>query len=132
MAIEVGLRNRLVNDTDVNNLVSTRVYPLRLPQGYTLPAISYQRISAERIHEMSIGPIGWAWSRFQVDCWANSYGDVRSLAEAVRQSLDGFKGDLDSTHVGGIYIEGERDLFEENAEIYRVTMDFLIPYKETA
>lgn len=64
---------------------------------------------------------------------ANSYSDVRSLAEAVRQALDGYKGGLGGeTHVGGIYIEGERDLFEADAEIYRVTMDYLIPYRGTA
>lgn len=130
MGIEESIRTHLVDDTTVD--VSSRIYPLRLPQGYTLPAISYQRISAERVHELS-GPTGWAWARFQLDCWSSSYSGVRSLAESVRQSLDGYKGILGGgSHVGGIYIEGERDLFEEDAEIYRVTMDFLIPYKETA
>ncbi len=131
MSIEIGIRNRLTSDTDMAALVSTRVYPMRLPQGYSLPAVSYQRISAERRHELSTGPIGWAFTRFQFDCWAGSYSDLRDLAEAVRKCLDGFSGTVDGTHVGGIYIEGERETFEEDVEIYRVTMDFLIPYKET-
>lgn len=139
MSIETGLRPLLTNDAGVSALVATsdsppryRIYPMRLPQGYVLDAISYQRVSAERRHDITDGPIGWAFSRFQFDCWSGSYSGARDLAEALRQALDGYSGDLsDGTHVGGIYIEGERDLFEEDTEIYRVSMDFLIPYKET-
>lgn len=139
MSIETGLRSHLINDATVAGLVATsdsppahRVHPLRLPQGFALPAVSYQRVSADRRHTITDGPTGWAWTRFQVDCWANTYTSVRDLAEAVRQALDGYKGDIGGeNHVGGIYIEGERDLFEEDLEIYRVSLDFLIPYIET-
>lgn len=131
MGIEIALRTLLVNDAAVAALAGSRVYPLRLPQNYTLPGISYQRISTARTHEIDIGPTGWAWARFQIDCWADSYGTVRSLAEATRQALDGYKGTSSSTHIGGMYIESERDLFEETTEIYRVTLDFLTPYIET-
>lgn len=137
MSIETGLRTHLINDTDVAALVANsdspttyRIYPLRLPQGYTLPAISYQRISADRTHTLS-GPIGRVWPRFQVDCWAESYSTVRDLADKVRLALDGHKGSMGGeSNVGGVHLMGEHDLFEEATEIHRVTLDFSIPYFE--
>jgi len=132
VSIETGLYSHLTTDSDVSALVGTRVYPLKLPQGYTLPAISYQRVSGDRLATLS-GPTGRANPRFQIDCWASTYSGVRDLASKVRQALDGHKGGLGGEDdVGGISIEGDRDLFEENTEVFRVTMDFFIPHFETA
>ena len=123
MSIETGLRSKLIDDIGVD------VYPLRLPQGYTLPALTYQRVDSPRNPDLS-GPTGWVFARFQIDIWGDSYGSVRGLADQVRLSLDGFKGNLSGTHTGGIMMDSERDLFEESTEVYRVTTDFIIPYTE--
>ena len=131
MSIETGLRTQLVNNTAVAAIVGSRVYPVKMPLGYTLPCISYQRISSERYPFLD-GPSGRVIPRFQVDCYAESYSDVRELAEKVRLALDGFKGALGSeAHVGGISIQSERDLWEDNTEVFRVTQDYLVPHIET-
>ncbi len=131
MSIETGLRSQLVNDTDVAAIVGTRVYPVKMPLGYTLPCISYQRISSERYPFLD-GPSGRAIPRFQVDCYADTYSEVRDLAGKVRLALDGFKGTLGTeSNVGGISIQSERDLWEDNTDVYRVTQDYLIPHIET-
>ena len=130
MSIETGLYSRLTTDTDVSGVISTRAYPLRLPQGYTLPALSYQRISTDRVHELD-GVTGRAVARFQVDCWAETYQAVRDLANKVRLALDGHSGTLGSeTGIGNIHLVSDRDLFEEDVEIYRATLDFQIQYTE--
>jgi hypothetical protein len=36
-------------------LVSKRIYPIVMPLNVTLPAVSYQRISTERVHAFSSG-----------------------------------------------------------------------------
>lgn len=138
MSIETELIDFFGNDAAVAGIIgngdspeSYRIYPLRLPQGYTLPAISFQRISTDREHVIDDGPIGWAWARFQLDMWAETYAEVRQLAEAVRQALDGYNDEMGDVTVAGAFAEGERDLYEEQTEIYRVTQDYLIPYKET-
>jgi len=117
--------------------VGTRVYPMKLPQGCTLPAITFQRISGERAHCLG-GPSGRARPRFQVDCWADGkfgaegYDTVKDLADKVRKCLDGFSGDIDTeSDVGGIILEGERDIWENEGNLFRVTMDFKIPHFET-
>ena len=129
--IEKDIHYELSNDTDVKALVSTRVYPLKLPQGWTLPAITYQLVSNERAHTLA-GPSGRIRPRFQIDCWDDDYEDVKTLATAVRQCLDGFKDDSNTeSDIGGITLVGERDIWEEQIKLFRISMDFIIPHFET-
>ncbi len=131
MAIEEALKTYLEADATVGGLVSTRVWPMKLKDGWTLPAITYQRISGPRTHDTN-GPTGRATPRFQVDCWADSYSGVRALAVAVRARLDGAKGTIGGeANVGGIYIDSERDIYEDEIKVYRVSMDFMVPHDES-
>ncbi len=130
MAIEADLRQHLTNDSNVNDLVDSRIYPLRLPQGFELPAISYQRVSGDRAKDIN-GSIGHAQPRIQVDCWTNSYGKLKDLAKAVRQALDRFQGNLGGgSYVQHASLEGEMETYEEETEIQRVSLDFVIYHNE--
>ena len=130
MSIEIALYAHLTNDTGVNALVGSRVYPLQLSQGAALPAISYQRISGPREYDLA-GPTGRSRPRMQIDCWANSYSTVKNLASKVISSLNGLNGNMGGVDVDGIELEGERDGFEETTEYKRVILEFKIPCKET-
>lgn len=131
MAIEADLRQHLINDSDVNDIISGRIYPLRLPQEFELPAISYQRISAPRSKDLQ-GSIGHVQPRIQVDCWTESYSKLKDLAEAVRLALDRYQGNLGGgDYVQGVSLEGETESFEEDTEIQRISLDFVIYHQET-
>ena len=131
MTIEKDIYYELNNDAIVGGLVGDRIYPLKLPQRWTLPAITYQKVSGERAHCLG-GPSGRARPRFQIDCWADTYSGVKDLADGVRLCLDGFKGDINTeSDVGGIILTGEYDIWEESIEVFRITMDFIIPHFET-
>ena len=129
MSIETAIRSELINDADVTALVGTRVYPVMMPQGFEMPCISYQRVSSDRIHTLS-GPNGRVDASFQVDFYAESYSVVRDLADKARQVLDGFKGQLGGSenNVGGIHLVSDRDLWQDNIEVYRVTHDYSVFY----
>jgi len=131
MSIETGLRTHLINNAAVSALVGSRVYPMRLPHGFTLPAISYQRISGPRQYD-SIGATGRVHPRFQVDCWAETYAGVRDLANKVRLALNDHRGPLGGEpNVGSIELSADRDDFEEGTEFNRVILEFIIPYFES-
>jgi hypothetical protein len=89
--IEADLVAHLLADAGVAALVETRVYPERFPPGGPMPAVTYQRVfGAEGVtHD---GPDGLARARFQVDCWAASYGEAAALGEAVSDALKAFPG----------------------------------------
>lgn len=115
------LRAFLLADTTVANLVGTHMYPLRLPQKPTLPALVYQRISGERIGQFK-GLASAAEPRYQIDAWTDpNTGGVSgalALGSAVRQALEGFTGtwsDADSPGVSAfvqVRFITERDQFE--------------------
>lgn len=131
MSIETGLQSHLSADANVSALVSSRIYPLRLPQSFTLPALTYQRVSTERKPTLS-GPNERVVGRFQINCFAVSYSAARTLANKVRISLNGYKGTLGGeVNVGGISIQGEWEDDDQQTDVYRVMLDFSVPYTES-
>ena len=131
VSAEEILYSLLTNESDVTDLTGLRIYPNLLPQGCAMPAITYQRISGHREHCLG-GPSGRARPRFQIDCWAADYDGAKDLANKVRLCLDGFKGDINTeSDVGGITLEADRDIWEDDINVYRISMDFIIPHFET-
>jgi len=135
MDIEPALRSELINNAAVAAMVGTRVYPMHLPQGYTLPAISYQMISAPRAWSTT-GPVGQVQARVQVDCWAETYDGAKSLSNGVRLALDNFRGTLGTgdeamDNVGTISMVAYRDGFNTTTENYGVILEFYVPYFES-
>lgn len=138
MTVEADIRVRLLADGTVSGLISTRMYPLVLPQDPTLPALTYQRISGPRIHKLT-GTTGRARARLEIDSWAETYTEAQSLAAAVRASLDGFIGTLtdgnspESTRSATIRLDNERDLHEDlggGSALYRISQDYMINHSE--
>lgn len=131
-----AIHARLGAHAGTKNLVGNRIYPLRLPQGPTYPAVRYQVIGAPRTHVMG-GSTGEVHARVQVDCYADTYEGAKELADQVRLALNW----LMDTTVGGvavevIMLEDERDLDEPTTilpgekGIYRVMFDFIAHYAE--
>ncbi len=136
MSIEQSLYTHLTSDADIASIIGNgdspetyRMYPLRLSQGASLPAITYQRVSGPREYDLA-GPTGRARPRMQVDCWATSYSAVKDLASKVIKVLNGLNGNMGGEQVHGVTLEGERDGFEDETEYRRVILEFIIPFKE--
>ena len=132
--IEEALVAILQADATVSGLVNDRIYPLVAPVGAELPAITYQRISGVRMETLQ-GPTGLAAPRFQFSCLANTYSQAKSLANAVRQALDGYSGTVNGVVIDSILCKNEQDGFnaadDENEESYLVYVDMTVWHHET-
>lgn len=126
--IEEALVSILQNDSGVN-AITTRVYPVDLPQNPVFPAVIYMKISGMRDHALS-GPTGHAHPRFQIEAWATTYSAAKGLARAIRQALDGYSGTVGDVEIGSILIESERDFYEPEVKCHRTIMDFMIWHTE--
>lgn len=130
MTIEAAMRAHLIADPGVSGLVGQRIYPIAMPQGTTLPAITYQRVSTVRIGSKQ-GPTGMAQPRLQINCWSKSYGDAKALADAVRVALDGYRGLMGgAVDVWETVVGTDVDLYEEDLGIYHVAVDVTIWHRE--
>lgn len=72
----------------VTDIVGTRIYPLRIPQRGSLPAVVYQIITTDPVNSLD-GDSGLDLLRLQIKTWADKYEDAQALAVAVRNALNG-------------------------------------------
>ncbi len=111
MTIQEDLRARL------SALVGGRIYPLFAPEKATAPFIVYTRVAAtENLTLDANGGTGnLTNTRFQVDCYAETYGAAQDLAAAVVAELKGWNTTCT--------VNLQADLFEEETRLYRVMND---------
>lgn len=126
MNLESALRAQLLADATVSGLIGTRLYPVVLPEGVQLPAVTYQRVS--RTPARDLGGVAYTQSRIQVDCWGRSYGDAKAVAHAVRAAAGrpGAQGDV-RIMLGTT--AGEMDSYEPDTQLYRVSVDLLMVHE---
>jgi len=86
MRFEEALFAHLKAFTGLKSLVDERIYPLVLPQKAVLPAVTYQKISGERLHKLQ-GDTGFTRPVYQLSCWAENYAQCKAVAEQVRLCL---------------------------------------------
>ena len=99
-------------------VVSTRIYPVVLPQDVTLPAITYSRISGGQVNSLT-GYSGLENPRIQIDVWGATYPACQTLAADVHTAMD-------AATTFGAHLESDMDFYEDDTKIYRVSMDFSV------
>lgn len=115
-SIETALFKLLADDAAVGAICANRIYPKWAPQGTAMPAVTYDQLAGERL-QVTSGPTGNVDSTFEFTCWAKSYLETRTLADAVRQVLDGFDGVSDTITIQSIQLEDESDVPSEVAGV---------------
>ncbi len=69
-------------------LVSDRIYPIKLPQDETLPAVVYQQISVQNMITLDTDTNGVQQIRVQLSAWSSSYDEARAVGEQVRLAME--------------------------------------------
>ena len=105
--------------TAVTAIVSTRIYPVVIPQTKDLPAIVYSIGSADPSHTNS-GARTLDKFQFQLICISRKYSDVDDLAAKCRTALHGYK----TTTVQEIRYQTEMDDFDVEVMAYLRIMTF--------
>jgi len=140
--IRVGLRAYLLDDAAIAALITpasgpARIYPITLLQGQTQPSIVYTRISGQGDHHMQ-GASGLARPRIQIDCWSQSADTATTLANLVKERIDGYRGSIlwgedspeEAIVVQGIFFDSEREDWDQESGLYRVSRDYLVWHEE--
>ncbi len=114
MSIQSELWSHLTSDTNITDLVGTRIYPLKAPQNVSSPYMTYQVVNGRNDQCMS-GDVYQKDTRFQIDVWSKKYSEADAIKEAVKSSIIGFKSSYD--------INNNED-YEPKTELYRQIIDF--------
>mgnify|MGYP001054768451 CR=1 FL=1 len=84
---EIQLFNHLRNDTGISTIVSNRVYNGPLPEGATLPAITFEYVT-DTPENTLCGDTGAAFNRYSISAWANTYAQAQNLKQAIKQAMN--------------------------------------------
>ena len=112
-----------------------RVYPKRLPQEPTLPALVYQMVSSVPNYttdQAGDPPSATAFvkERVQFDLWAAIYEDLLPLKSALFAGISGFRGTMDTMKIESAFVVNEVDLFEPDTGYSRKVVDVIFSFEE--
>lgn len=122
--IEADLKAFL--DTTVGH---SRVYPLIVPQGVTLPAVTYQTVSDPSELE-SGGVVDLVAGRFQITSIGATYLEAKTLANTIKAALNGYRAAMGASDVQAVTIEGHLEDHEEQTGRFTIAQDFIIHFKD--
>jgi hypothetical protein len=133
MAVEQGIYELVNADSDITALVNG-AYWILAPKGAVVPYLVFSRVATSDVYTMN-GATGTRSALFQVDCYATDYYTARSIALAVRQLLESYRGNLpddDSTAVAAVLTEKDWDMpYEEGSSkgfVFRSLLQFRVWY----
>ena len=122
--------NILSNAAGVTSLVSTRIYPQRLPAGVVYPAITYQRISD--VPWMTKNSYLSAASRVQINVFSKTNDSATAIETAVIAALNRVaKGTYNGVKVETITYENSVEFMADNADndgLFYTAIDFMVYY----
>ena len=123
MSIGKSIYYLLSNSANVSGIVSTKIYPLRVPQIKDFPAISYQQI-ANTPTDQKDAVSGFDRIDVDINLWSKSYDQINTLAGYVRTALDRQSISSQGLTVNTIVFVREFDDFSDPAEIYHKVLQF--------
>ena len=132
---ERRIYSRLVATTAVTDLVGTNIKPITQLQGASLPLITWQRITTETINH-STGATTTENARIQINSYAETYDDAKTLGRAVKAALSGWGSSTANPQISMTHIESDADLPDgpepgEDSFVNGVTQDYLLWYSTT-
>ena len=137
-SIEAAIVAILEGDIGVTSLVDKRIYPLTVPQGVSMPAITYQQLNDNGIQThggQETGANSFLNTRMQIDCWSDVYTEASALKKAVRLALVAFIGTVAGIKISNIILENSTDLDRQvpgtdKLKRYSKSLDFIIVFNE--
>lgn len=105
----------------VTGIIGTtpRVYPLVLPSSPTLPAVTYNQVgrAINRVANLQS-------ERWQIDCWALTFGASYSLANAVEEALQSYVGKISGVRIEDVRFINRVSTYESASGYYRHMLEF--------
>jgi hypothetical protein len=95
MSIKTAIFSELTGDSNVTNVVSTRVWLNLAKQKEPLPYIVYHRLDGTPEYHMG-AQSGLTRDIFQIDCYDDDPNQAHTLSEVVRVALSGKTGTIGS------------------------------------
>jgi hypothetical protein len=132
MTLEESLYTHLAADTDITDIVDTRIYQGARKQGSSLPALSFEEVGMESEQDITGSPIGLGSSYVEFFCYAETTKAAAALREAVRLSLQRHSGVMGGgVHVHGCLYESASSGYDPDTDDVVRSIEFNIQFSQT-
>lgn len=128
--IEQAIHAKVLATAAITAICSSRVYAIKVPQGATFPAISYERVSTGLRDLTHNGTNQVAEPIFQFNCFADNPKTAKQLAAELRKALHGWSGTQSGETIFRSQVINELDLWDDEIEIYHVVVEVEILHRE--
>lgn len=133
--IETDIMARLAADSDISDVVGTRMYCSLADQRATVPYIVIHTISRRRFPS-SAGVNSMVSTRLQIDCIESTYLKAKVLADHVRVNLNDVRGVVGSSFIRSCLLDSENAIGEtpfsgKDKGRERVSLDFVVVHTES-
>jgi hypothetical protein len=122
--IDLVISPLLLAQPSVTVLIGTGIYPGEVPQGATLPAITYSFPGMRSYPTQSSG--GMFRYRVEFNCWGKSVLDAALVRQALISSLHTFTGTVDGLFIQDMWVCNVMDFNEHELLQYRRMVEFYI------
>jgi len=95
--IGIAINSILTGSTALTNLVGSKIYPYAIDEGELLPAVIFSINSVQPQYEK--GGVYWDEAIVEVASFDYDYKSCVSISEAVRGSLENYKGTVSSVEI---------------------------------
>lgn len=132
--LETSLIQYLLSASAVAALVDDRIYPIVMPQTTDADEVIYPAITIQLISDVEefsqSGPSNLARAIVQINSIGELYLEAKELAAAVRDALNGIRGDMEGTTVQGCFRSNETESQDRDYKIFTVMTDYEIHYQK--
>ena len=128
MIIGKAIYDILSNDAPVSGVVGTKIYPLRISQNVSSPAISYTTYSNNATDTKS-GVSELDQVMFQVSSFDKSYEVAADLNEKVRTALDRKSGTYGTLEIQSIQYLNTVTEFDDESFEHMIISEFKLRLK---
>lgn len=125
MALDNAIYTLLYGDTTINGYVSNKIFPVRVKQDTTMPCIVYMIISTNPEDTKDLtGDVDRV--RVQITAIGLTYTQARQIITAVKAKLNRYSGTVDNTKIDSMTYDGMNDMYDDDAELYMQSIDFIV------
>jgi len=123
--IYAAIGYRLLNDTDITDVVGGRVYHGMRPEG-DAPCINYFEVSYQPLHNGVLEV-----PRYQISCRAATAGAAEDLGRMVAVLFHNFQGTIAGFDIQRATVLGKMLIPEPSTDLYHVPVDVMLVYNES-
>ena len=113
----------LTANTAITDVVGDRIYPEIAPQTAALPLVIYSLISVDTkdsktsYHDLGVYSV-------QVSIFGKQWDEVQDLKEAIRTSVERYRGTINDVGIHNAYFSNEQNVYVAAEEIHQTVQDY--------